>query len=210
MKNRKSFFNKGKKTFAIVGDGDCEKWYFQLLKEAEKLIINILPQLIKKATLKKQFEYVKELSEIYDKVFWIVDYDVIERESRECKIGEEKRSNEFARYYAEISKIKNVEIIVVNTCFEYWLLLHFKYSKKQFSDCDETQNDLRKVFPSYEKNEKFYKQSNNIYKQLKDKLPKAIENASKLGDFDIENPLAPICEIHKLFNADGSFNTNLK
>ena len=98
----------------------------------------------------------------------------------------------------------------MNTCFEYWLLLHFKYSKKQFSDCDETQNDLRKVFPSYEKNEKFYKQSNNIYKQLKDKLPKAIENASKLGDFDIENPLAPICEIHKLFNADGSFNTNLK
>ena len=210
MKNRKYFFNKGKKTFAIVGDGDCEKWYFQLLKDAEKLIINIRPELIKKASLKKQFEYIKELSEIYDKVFWIVDYDVIERESRECKIGEEKRSNEFVRYYADTSKIKNVEIIVVNTCFEYWLLLHFKYSKKQFSDCDETQNDLRKVFPSYEKNEKFYKQSNNIYKQLKDKLPKAIENASKLGNFDIENPLTPICEIHKLFNADGSFNTNLK
>ena len=210
MKNRKSFFNKGKKTFAIVGDGDCEKWYFRLLKDAEKLIINIRPELIKKTSLKKQYEYVKELSENYDKVFWIVDYDVIERESRECKKGEETRSDEFARYYTEFSKIKNVEIVVVNTCFEYWLLLHFKYSKKQFSDCDETQNDLRKVFPSYEKNEKFYKQSNNIYKQLKDKLPKAIENASKLGDFDIENPLAPICEIHKLFNADGSFNTNLK
>lgn len=53
MKNRKSFFNKGKKTFAIVGDGDCEKWYFQLLKDAEKLIINIRPELIKKASLKK-------------------------------------------------------------------------------------------------------------------------------------------------------------
>ena len=47
MKNRKSFFNKGKKTgFAIVGE-DCEKWYFQLLKDAEKLIINIRPELIK-------------------------------------------------------------------------------------------------------------------------------------------------------------------
>lgn len=209
MKNRNSFFNKGKKTFAIVGDGDCEKWYFQLLKDTEKLIINILPQLINKATLKKQYEYVKELSETYDKIFWIVDYDVIERESRECKKGEEKRSDEFAKYYVEISKIKNVEIIVVNTCFEYWLLLHFKYSKKQFTECNETQNDLKKVFPSYEKTEKFYKRSNNIYKQLKDKLPIAVKNAIKLGNFDIKNPLEPVCEIYKLFNEDGTFNTNL-
>ena len=210
MKNRKSFFNKGKKTFAIVGDGDCEKWYFQLLKDAENLIINIRPELIKKASLKKQYEYVKELSENYDKVFWIVDYDVIERESRECKIGEEKRSNEFARYYAEISKIKKVEIMVVNTCFEFWLLLHFKYSKKQFSDCDQTQKELEKIFKGYQKTEKFYKQSNNIYNQLKDKLPEAVINASKLGNFDIKNPNNPVCEIYKLFNKDGSFNTNLK
>lgn len=210
MKNRRAFFHKGKKTFAIVGDGDCEKWYFQLLKEAEKLIINILPHLINKATLKKQYEYVKQLSEIYDKVFWIVDYDVVERESRECKKGEEKRSDEFSRYYAELSKIKNIQIIVVNTCFEYWILLHFKYSKKQFSDCSETQKELIKLFPSYQKTEKFYKQANNIYKQLNDQLPTAVENARKLGDFDIQNPQQPVCEIHKLFNSDGTFNTKIE
>ncbi len=98
---------------------------------------------------------------------------------------------------------------MVNTCFEYWLLLHFKYSKKQFSDCDQTQKELGKIFKGYQKTEKFYKQSNNIYNQLKDKLPDAVINASKLGNFDIKNPNKPVCEIYKLFNLDGTFNTNL-
>ncbi len=211
MRNKKSFFDKGKKTFAIVGDGDCEKWYFQMLKENEKLTINILPQLLKKASLRKQYEYVKDLSKTYDKVFWIVDYDVIEQESRECKKGDEKRSAEFARYYKELSSIKNVEILVVNTCFEYWLLLHFKYSKKSYQDCDETGKDLKKKFPTYEKTEKFYKRSNaDIYSFLRSKLPIAINNAQKLGTFNISNPNYPVCEIHRLFNENGTFNSEWK
>lgn len=211
MANRKSFFSKGKKTFAIVGDGDCEKWYFQLLKDKEHLTINIQPQLLKKASLIKQYEYVKELAKTYDRVFWIVDYDVIERETRECKTGEEKRSEEFARYYTEISKLENVEILVVNTCFEYWIYLHFKYSNKNYKDCDETGKDLKKEFPNYEKTEKFYKKNSaDIYTSLKPNLPTAIKNATKLGVFDIKNPNSPVCEIHKLFNEDGSFKVDWK
>lgn len=209
MGNRKSFFSKGKKTYAIVGDGDCEKWYFQMLKQIENLIVNIKPELNLKSSLNKQYDYVKDLADVYDKVFWIVDYDVIERESRECKKGDEKRSEEFARYYKELSSIKNVEILVVNTCFEYWLLLHFKYSKKSYKDCDETGKDLKKEFPAYEKSEKFYKKNNaDIYTSLKPHLSTAISNASKLGKFDIQNPNNPICEIHRLFDKNGNFNTN--
>ncbi|WP_100075519.1 RloB family protein [Chryseobacterium camelliae] len=207
MKNRKAFFTKGKKTYAIVGDGDCEKWYFQLLKEKEQLTINIQPQLLKKATLTKQYEYVKELAKTFDKVFWIVDYDVVDRETKECKKGEEKRSLEFARYYKDLVLFENVKILVVNTCFEYWLYLHFKYSKKNYKDCDETGKDLKKEFPVYEKTEKFYKKNNaDIYSTLKPKLSTAISNASKLGDFDMQNPDNPVCEIYKLFKKDGSFN----
>ncbi len=209
MRNKKSFFDKGKKTFAIVGDGDCEKWYFQMLKQIENLIVNIKPELNLKSSLKKQYDYVKDLANVYDKVFWIIDYDVIERESRECKKGDVKRSEEFARYYKELSSIKNVEILVVNTCFEYWLFLHFKYSNKNYTDCDETGKDLKKEFPAYEKTEKFYKKKNSdIYTTLKPRLPIAIKNAAKLGLFDIKNPNNPICEVHKLFNEDGSFKIN--
>lgn len=207
MRNRK-FFQKGKKTFAIVGDGDCEKWYFQMLKQNENLTINIKPELNVNANLKKQFENVKGLADIYDKVFWIVDYDVIEKETRECKAGNEKTCDEFARYYHELLEIDNAEVIVVNTCFEYWLLLHFRYSKKKFSDCDETGKDLKKEFPNYEKTEKFYKKTNkDIYLQLKDKLPAAIKNAARLGNFDITKPSNPVCEIHKLFDEKGNFKS---
>ncbi|AJW63468.1 hypothetical protein VO54_01995 [Elizabethkingia miricola] len=209
MGNKKSFFNKGKRTFAVVGDGDCEKWYFQLLKDNEKLTINILPQLLKKASLKKQYEYVKDQANTYDKVFWIVDYDVIAKESRECKVGEEKRSDEFIRYYKELSALENVEILVVNTCFEYWLLLHFKYSKRNYKDCDETGKDLMKEFSAYEKTEKFYKKNNSdLYTSLKPYLPTAIKNAKSLGNFDIYDPNNPVCEIHKLFHEDGRFKVD--
>ncbi len=208
MRAKKFFFNKGKKTFAIVGDGECEKWYFQLLKDKEKLTINILPQLLKKASLKKQYEYVEDLSKTYDKVFWIVDYDVIERETRECKKGEEKRCDEFARYYKELSSMDNVEVIVVNSCFEYWLLLHFTFRNKKYLDCGETGKDLKKEFSGYEKTEKFYKKNNqDIYSQLKNKLPTAVKHAKKLGDFDLNSPNDPVCEIHKLFDKDGIFKT---
>ncbi|HAY3555781.1 RloB family protein [Elizabethkingia meningoseptica] len=206
MRGKSTFFNKGKRTFAIVGDGDCEKWYFQLLKDNEELKINIFPQLLKKASLKKQYEYVKDQANTYDKVFWIVDYDVIAKESKEFKKGDEKRSDEFARYYKELSTLDNVEILVVNTCFEYWLLLHFKYSKKNYRNCDETGRDLKKKFPTYEKTEKFYKKNNaDIYTSLKPNLSIAIENAKRLGDFDIKDPNNPVCEIHKLFHEDGRF-----
>lgn len=205
MRNKK-FFQKGKKTYAIVGDGDCEKWYFQMLKHNESLTINIKPELNVKANLKKQFENVKNLADVYDEVFWIVDYDVIERETRECKVGDEKRCDEFVRYYEELSEIKNVEIIVVNTCFEYWLLLHFKYSKKKYSDCDETGRDLKKELPNYEKTEKFYKKPNkDIYTQLKSNLPDAVKHAQRLGNFDVANPTEPVCELYKLFDENGNF-----
>lgn len=209
MKNKKAFFNRGKKTFAVVGDGDCEKWYFQMLKQNESLLINIKPELNLKASLHKQYAYVKDLADTYDKVFWIVDYDVIDRETKECKKGEEKRSLEFARYYKELSALHNVETLIVNTCFEYWLLLHFKYTKKAYHNCDETGRDLKKEFPLYEKTEKFYKKSNaDIYSALKPKLSTAIMNAGKLGNFDLQNPDNPVCEIYKLFNDDGSFKVD--
>ena len=196
-----------RKTYAIVGDGNCEKWYFQMMSQSEKdkLTIQIKPELLKKAGLLKQFEYVKDLSENHDVVYWIVDYDVIQRESLECKKGEVKRSEEFKKYYQEITKkFPTVKILIVNPCFEYWVLLHFNFSYKKFTKCDETGVDLKKVLPTYEKTEKFYKKNgSDIYSFLKENLPNAIIRAKKLGGFDIHNPNNPVCEIYKIFDIEG-------
>ena len=68
---------------------------------------------------------------------------------------------------------------------------------------------MKKEFPTYDKTEKFYKKNNaDIYTSLKPKLPIAIKNAENLGPFDIQNPNNPVCEIHRLFNKDGSFKVD--
>lgn len=78
------FGNKIK--FAIIVDGDCESWYFQMLRRNEKGInVDLKPEIPQKKKLKEQFEKVIEQSKHYDKVFWIVDYDVINSETTLAK-----------------------------------------------------------------------------------------------------------------------------
>lgn len=77
--NRKSF----KKSIAIVGDGLCEKIYFEQMKAFEKdLVFQIKPELPKQGgSWKKVFEKAKELLEkATDEVHCLIDYDKINEE----------------------------------------------------------------------------------------------------------------------------------
>ena len=86
-KNRVIPFEQRPK-YAIVVDGDCEFWYIQMLKRNENSInVNLEPKIPQKKKLSDQFEKAIELSEIYDKVYWIIDFDVINRETRSAKKG---------------------------------------------------------------------------------------------------------------------------
>lgn len=202
MKANKRILRKEKIAYAIVGDGGCEVWFFQMLKRNERALqINIEPKLAQKTILSKQFEKIKGLAEDYSKVFWIIDYDVIERESKECKKGRKSRSQEFKEYYEYIQKklSKKVVVIVNNTCLEFWFLLHFNFTSKNFSNCDEAQKELKKYLSDYEKTQTYFTKQKDIYSQLKDKISTAINNAKKLGEFDINNPNKSIAEMWKFF-----------
>ena len=86
MRKRSKFKIAGSNAFAFVVDGDTEVWYLQMLKRNEReLNINIEPKLPSKKSIPEQFKMVKDLAEDYTKVFWIVDYDVIVKETREAK-----------------------------------------------------------------------------------------------------------------------------
>ena len=75
-----------KQAFAVVVDGKTEYWYLQMLIHNEPYISsNIKPQVPKK-NIDQQYKLVTKLSEEeYDKVFWIVDLDVLLKEEREKK-----------------------------------------------------------------------------------------------------------------------------
>ena len=185
-----------KQAFAVVVDGGTEYWYMQMLIHNEpKIPFNIKPQVPKK-NIDQQYKLVTELSEEeYDKVFWIVDLDVLLKEEREKK-SNPSSLQKFLAYYKRLSKNQKVVVIVNNPCLEYWFLLHYKKTDKVFAACTDAEKQVSQHLKGYEKTEKFFKKSNNdIYKQLKPYLETAISHATALGSFSTQEYKRAICEM---------------
>jgi len=202
-KNR--VIKKVKSTFVVVVDGDCEVWYLKMLKRNERSIaLNIKPEIPQKKKLSEQFQEVKNFSQDYSKVFWIIDFDNLEKETREAK----KRNLTAIQMFLEYKKIlnkeyKNVVIIVNNPCFEFWLILHFETTSKKFDTCESAEKHLKNHIKDYEKTQIFYtKPDNDIYLQLKPNLKTGLINAKKLGLFDSENTNRAMCEMQLFFEAE--------
>ncbi|GHV56911.1 hypothetical protein FACS1894182_04490 [Bacteroidia bacterium] len=197
---------QSKKVFSFVVDGECEFWYLQMMKDNEKpLNIHISPEIYKKKTLDEQYKRVVELKEISAKVFWIVDFDVVNKETQEGIRGQKSKLTKFKELYQKIKCYPNIEIIVNNPCFEFWILLHFANTTRFYESYKKLLPHLQKYLSDYEKTEKYYIQSNpDIYKRLRRDLKTAIGNAEKQGDFDFENcKTKGVAEMHKFFNDAG-------
>ncbi|WP_010422700.1 RloB family protein [Anaerophaga thermohalophila] len=202
----------GKKILSLVVDGETEKWYFQLKKSYDKLsTIDIRPDLPVKKKLQEQFEYVKEQANHADKVIWLVDFDTILKENRECKQGEKSKIKEFQQYKSQLEKSENIEVCVNTPCLEFWFLLHFKSTSRFYPSCSRATQDLKKssnVLSDYKKTEQYYKKrDNDIYKKLMPFLSTARTNARKNGQFDSNNPETGIAEMWKIFDLfDNDYN----
>ena len=188
-----------KQAFAVVVDGETEYWYLQMLKHNEPNIpFNIKPQILQKKNINQQYDLVTALLEDdYDKVFWIVDLDVLLKEERE-KNNSTSSLQQFLNYWQQLSKQNKVVVIVNNPCLEYWFLLHYKKTNKVFTACADAEKQVSQHLQGYEKTEKFFK-NNDIYKQLKPLLQTAKENATALGGFDTHNHSKAMCEMPLLF-----------
>ena len=188
----------------MVVDGQTEQWYFRMIaRNHPNLGVRVKPELAVKAPLEKQFLHVQGLiGEGYDKVFWVVDLDVILKETRQknesnqrnpTKKPKELTIDEFQRYYSQLKEAHSskVEIIVNNPCLEFWLLLHYSIPTDVFSNSGNATDAIISHLPDYEKTRDYYtKQGNDMYLRLKSMLPRAMENAQSLGDFNITNPEA--------------------
>lgn len=192
-----------KQSFAVVVDGETEKWYLEMLKQNEPdVLFNITPKILQKKNINQQYELVTDLSEEeYDKVFWIVDLDVLLKEEREKK-NSTSSLQKFLSYWQQLSNQDKVVVIVNNPCLEYWFLLHFQKTNKVFTACTDAEKQVSQHLKGYEKTEKFFKKSNNdIYKQLKPYLQTAVSNATTLGTFDAKDYSKAKCEMPLLFQA---------
>ena len=133
------------------------------------------------------YEQEKQTSGAFDKVFCVFD------------------KNSHSSYKDTVDRLRNMEpkgIFVAITsvpAFEYWFLLHYKYSTKPYtrtggkSAGDNLLSDLRQHCPSYKKNDK------DIFPTLIDRIETAKINATRaLQAAKKTNTDNPSTRVHKL------------
>lgn len=103
-----------------------------------------------------------------------------------------------------IAKANGIRVIPSYPCFEYWLLLHFGYTRQPFkgkgrmSPADEVCKELRKKegMEDYDKGKK-----KNLYKQLLNSFHNAKNFASRaLKDVELVGEANPSTHIHILLD----------
>jgi len=207
MRKSKNIKVNEKPVFAFIVDGECEIWYLQMLKRNENTLkVDIKPEIPQKKELSEQYKMVIQYSNDYDKVFWIVDFDQIIKETNEAKKGAKTKLQEFKDYYNKIQKKhSNVVIIINNPCLEYWFLMHVEATSKYYETGDKVIKHLKKYqsLENYEKTREYYtKQNNDIYLKLKPYLSDAIKNSNQLGDFDFNNHKTAMTQMQFIFDSD--------
>ncbi len=211
MKRNKRNLKAVKPKYVVVVEGECEFWYVQMLKRNERSIpVDLEPKIPHKKCLSEQYEMVIGLSMDYDKVFWLIDFDLIIRESRTAAKQNKTPLQEFREYYQRIAKkYNNIQIIINNPCLEFWFLLHFEYTSKYFERCDQVIRYMKKYsqISDYQKNRKYYtKQGNDIYLKLKPYLMQAKNNAARLEPLCFDNYHFGISQMHRLFGEENPNN----
>lgn len=194
---------QGRKTCSIIVDGETEIWYFQLMKQEEQLRFDISPEIPQKKTIEQQYEVVCENAKIYDRVYWILDLDVIVKECRESASKKQTTLEKLKSYIKVIERNKKISLLVNNPCLEYWFLLHLKNTAKYYPSCNDVIKELKRqpVLRDYCKSERYFKkQAENIYTKLKPYQKQAVQNAKSLADFDCGQLQRSYAELYKIID----------
>lgn len=192
---RKEKFRKAQSLgTAVVGDGKCEKLYFDQMKTSENLTSNIGPKLPNKSgSWSTVFDTVDKflLNEEYLQIYCLIDFDKV------------ISNNEMEKYTSRRNKLLKtgkVSIFECSPCFEMWFLMHYEQTARSFDNCDSVASYLisKKHITDYCKTEEYYTKK-RIYEHLKPNQPTAIRNAKLLEsnreDIGIKYPRA---EVYKL------------
>ena len=98
-----------------------------------------------------------------------------------------------------VANAKKLKLVRSWPCFEFWLLLHFGYTRKPYarsgtvSPADDCVRDLKEHLPDYEKAQR------GLFQDLEDRLEDAKANAQRtIADATNTNDANPSTEIHRL------------
>lgn len=192
--NRKRKLKKG---IAVLGEGRTEQYYLKHLKERMGYKYAIRPYLFDSISLNTAERIIDDLlNEEYGLIVFFTDYDTIVNQSNQVAF------NQFQTKYANH---RNVLICESMPSIEYWFLLHFVMTTKEYVNADQVMVDLRNHIPEFGKNIRFLEKSDWVQELLnKMRMDTALVNAQKgLMQKDSGNVGShfPFTKVHLAINA---------
>jgi hypothetical protein len=129
----------------------------------------------------------------YDRVYCVLDRDA--HPTFDAAI-QRVRSKSLVRYQGKCRRgTAEFKAIVSTPCFEYWLLLHHRYTRKVMLRCEDVERELRSIseFSNYKKGEK------GLYLRTRDYLEQALQYADRANqDAELTGAKNPSTEMPEL------------
>jgi hypothetical protein len=181
-------------TVAIVGDGQSERIYFADLRDTDRpKNLSIFPDYPRRiGSFKGVLDRAISLVDTYSRVYALIDMDKVLHDNSQQAYGALKTEVQAA----------GVIVLENNPCFEIWLLLHFVFTGKLFTNCNEVSAMLQRNdrIPHYNKSERFLVNA-RLYHSYKHKIVEnAIPNAEQLEANRLhQDQLFPRAQTYELF-----------
>lgn len=164
---------KLRESIYVIGEGLTEKYYFQHLKKIKGYSCIVRPRFFSsKNSIYYLEKRTKELLLADVTVICAFDADILQRNQEE-----RERHQKFIKKYKG-----NKKVIICDSLpsIEFWFLLHFRKTNKQFANYSSIRDELRKYIPNYDKTIKFLSQDKWV-KALIDRQNIAIKNGKGLN-----------------------------
>ena len=140
---RKTRDRKLRMRYAVLGEGRTEQYYLKHLKATKDYGYSIKPSLFKRLTIEGTEEIIDELlSGGTNKIIYLFDYDTVVNQAKQKKFNKLKEKS---------AQIPEVFLCETMPSIEFWFLLHYQYTTKEFRNANEAEQVLRKHIPDYAK-----------------------------------------------------------
>jgi hypothetical protein len=168
---RQSGKRQTRKTYVVLGDGQTEQYYLKHLRTLKGYKYSIRPSLFASITIETAGSIIDEyLSGGCDQIMYFTDYDTIVNQN---KIAE------FEKLKGKYTETNEVFICETMPSIEFWFLLHFHKTTREFSNANEVVTLFLKYLSGYSKGEAYLKNAKWVETLCASgKLNQAINNST--------------------------------
>jgi hypothetical protein len=189
--------------YVVLGDGQSEQYYLKHLKKLRNYKYAIRPSLFSSLTIESAEVIIDELlSGGCDQIIYFTDYDTIVSQ------GKQQQFADFKNKYGNHSEVFICESM---PSIEFWFLLHYFKTTREFRNADEVLCELIKYMKGFSKEKAFLEKEKWVVELCKNgKLETAVNNASSILKQRESDEIGEYFPFTKVHLAIQKFNEQMK